>query len=231
MDEYEYADRMTRYLLRRLIGVYGRAKSLMPFDELNVLGYSRDMYREIYGLVRRNMRLLAVHYYAEHAGVSARQAARRITDDWVEDYLMGYDPVTGYVFRNEIERRGMRFAENVIAARIGVTGGTGRGGTDRPERPGEPGKPKEPGKRPGGRDPIEDGLKGVAGPVKQAAIGITDEAVRQAYRDKGIERVMWVAVNDGRRCHECSERNGKIYDIRLVPPKPHPNCRCWLVPA
>lgn len=66
--------------------------------------------------------------------------------------------------------------------------------------------------------------------VSQYAIDITDKAVEQAYLDNGVEKVIWVTLKDERRCEECRKRDGKIYDIAKVPPKPHIGCRCYLLP-
>lgn len=61
-------------------------------------------------------------------------------------------------------------------------------------------------------------------------IDITDKAVEQAYLDNDVEKVVWVTIKDERRCVECRKRDGKIYDIAKVPPKPHLGCRCYLLP-
>jgi len=60
---------------------------------------------------------------------------------------------------------------------------------------------------------------------------VTDQATLKAYQDSGVKRVNWNAVLDGRECETCKERDGKIYPIRSIPPKPHPGCRCWYSPA
>lgn len=65
----------------------------------------------------------------------------------------------------------------------------------------------------------------------QYAINVTDYAVIQAFKDAGVKKVQWVTVNDEKRCHECGSMDGKIYSIDEVPPKPHLNCRCRLIPV
>lgn len=65
----------------------------------------------------------------------------------------------------------------------------------------------------------------------QYAINATDEAIKQAYIDAGVEMVMWVTARDERVCDECGPRDGKIYSIDEVPPKPHWGCRCVLLPV
>lgn len=56
---------------------------------------------------------------------------------------------------------------------------------------------------------------------------VTDEASLKAYRDAGIKRVRWMTAGDERVCDTCRERDGKVYPIHAIPPKPHPGCRCW----
>ena len=57
---------------------------------------------------------------------------------------------------------------------------------------------------------------------------VTDESTLKAYRDAGVKKVKWHTVLDGKECETCKERDGKIYPINAVPPKPHKRCRCWL---
>ena len=60
---------------------------------------------------------------------------------------------------------------------------------------------------------------------------VTDQATLKAYQDAGVKRVKWNTVLDGRECETCKERDGKIYPIRSLPPKPHPGCRCQYTPV
>lgn len=63
----------------------------------------------------------------------------------------------------------------------------------------------------------------------QYAVEITDEANLQALKDSGEQEVVWMTEPDDRRCKECLKRDGQVYDIDKVPPKPHIGCRCYLV--
>ena len=55
---------------------------------------------------------------------------------------------------------------------------------------------------------------------------VTDESTLKAYRDAGVRRVRWVTAGDEKVCETCRERNGKVYSINAIPPKPHRRCRC-----
>lgn len=58
-----------------------------------------------------------------------------------------------------------------------------------------------------------------------------DEATLQAYQDNGVKKVRWVTAEDERVCEECQKRDGKIYPIDKLPPKPHYRCRCTFEPV
>ena len=77
---------------------------------------------------------------------------------------------------------------------------------------------------------VEKALKYWSRMVNQYAVEITDKAVIDAYIDNNVHKVIWVTVDDEKRCKECAKRDGEIYDIDDIPPKPHPNCRCILLP-
>lgn len=77
---------------------------------------------------------------------------------------------------------------------------------------------------------IDKAVRYWARQLSQYAIDLTDWSMLKAYKDVGVKKVMWVTVPDERRCEECLERDGVIYDIDEVPPKPHWGCRCWLRP-
>ena len=64
----------------------------------------------------------------------------------------------------------------------------------------------------------------------QFADEITDEVTLKAYRDAGVKKVRWVTAGDERVCETCRERNGKVYSINAIPPKPHRRCRCTFQP-
>ena len=63
------------------------------------------------------------------------------------------------------------------------------------------------------------------------AVEVTDQSTLKAFQDSGVRYVKWNTMNDGRECSTCKERDGKIYPIRSIPPKPHPGCRCWYTPT
>lgn len=97
---YEYTDQETRYLNKRVNATFGQT---MKFDELNVIQKSKDMYQELEDT--------AVAAYLR----IAKRKWPKATKKWLRLILAGYDPVTGYVFTHEMERKRARFAEGIIA--------------------------------------------------------------------------------------------------------------------
>lgn len=61
------------------------------------------------------------------------------------------------------------------------------------------------------------------------AVEVADQAVAQAREDIGIDEVMWCSEHDDKVCDHCWKLNGQVFHADAVPPKPHPNCRCWTV--
>ena len=78
---------------------------------------------------------------------------------------------------------------------------------------------------------IDKALKAVTRQIGWASVDIVDAAVLMAFRDAGVEEVMWNSEHDERVCEDCEDLDGQIFPIELVPDKPHPNCRCWLTPV
>ena len=60
---------------------------------------------------------------------------------------------------------------------------------------------------------------------------VTDESTLKAYRDAGVKKVKWITAGDEKVCETCRERNGKVYSINAIPPKPHRRCRCIFEPV
>lgn len=193
---YEYADKIVSYLNSQFIEMFGKLKSLVSMDELNVLQSVKEVYREADALARKMLYQIAVFAYENASG----EDISIITEQWLlEVVLEAYDPITKYSYVNEVERKCSRLFESILASEN---------------------KSAE----------IDSALRYWSAMVTQYSIITTDAATKQAYMDSGVEEVMWVSVKDDRRCKVCKSRDGKIYLIEEVPPKPHLGCRCYLVP-
>ena len=110
---FAYTDKAAATLNRQLIARYGRLKSLLSFDELNVLNEVNTVCRELYGIIRKTFVRLANRVYRD----ALRDGVLRdLDEEWVDAILNGYDPVSKYVFSHEYDRRRARLIESILAS-------------------------------------------------------------------------------------------------------------------
>ena len=64
----------------------------------------------------------------------------------------------------------------------------------------------------------------------QVAEEVTDAGNIEGIKIAGYKFVRWVSFHDAKRCAECRSLDGKIFPIDGIPVKPHPRCRCYVVP-
>lgn len=109
---YEQTDKVIRYLNKRFIRIFNKARVVLDMDELHILNHSHGMYEELLGVTTEQYLKLAKRTYRKYSAY----------EDWDMDmaWLLGlldeYDPVTKYVFLHEVDRKRARFAESVIAS-------------------------------------------------------------------------------------------------------------------
>lgn len=193
---YEYTDKVLTYLNKRFIKAFRGLKSILKFDEINAIKKKVDnCYEECYKETRARYRDIARHYYKTAGGKDEEDVIDYL---WIDKFLRSYDPITRYVFINEVDRKRARTFEAIVSTKSTAD--------------------------------IDTSVRLWAGQVKQWADNVTDQATVQAYKDQGIKKVKWNTEKDDRRCSTCYEREGKVYDIDHIPPKPHIGCRCWLTP-
>lgn len=110
-NPYQKTDKTIAYLNKQYSKLFSR---LTSFDELNVIEVSHEIYEEVLSLVEReSTRLVKAVYdsYSESHTISSADALA-----FVLALMMAYNPVTKYVYKNELERKRSRFAEGVIAS-------------------------------------------------------------------------------------------------------------------
>lgn len=73
---------------------------------------------------------------------------------------------------------------------------------------------------------VDAALRSISLMQRVYAVRVTDEAALKALRDDEEDLVRWIAEKDEKVCKVCRRRDGTVYDIELLPPKPHINCRC-----
>ena len=187
---YELTDIVIESIRKELIRDFSKLKSLLSYDELNVMSAAKAVYSKIDLYVRQMFLQLMQAVYKK---VTKRTCPYNYA--WLESFLLEYDEVSKYVYANEFERKRDRLAEALIAS------------TKKNEE-------------------IDAALRYLSFMLTAYAVRVTDQVVLMAYRDMGIDAVRWKAEKDNKTCTICKHRNGHIYDIEQVPPKPHLNCRC-----
>ena len=110
---YSNTDKTIQYLNNQITKLFRRS---MPKDELNVMQISHEIYDTAYEVAEREATRLAESVYRKY---------RRGNEDVVFDaasfvlaLILAYNPVTMYVFKNEIDRKRARFAEGVLASNV-----------------------------------------------------------------------------------------------------------------
>ena len=110
---YSKTDKTIQYLNNQIAKLFRRT---MPKDELNVIQISHEIYDNAYELAEREATRLAESVYRTY---------RRGNEDVVFDaasfvlaLILAYNPVTKYVFQNEIDRKRARFAESILASNV-----------------------------------------------------------------------------------------------------------------
>ena len=108
---YSKTDKTIAYLNKQYAKLF---RSVAAFDELNVISASHDIYNRIYTLVEQEAARLSEAVYKKY-----KREENEIEFDptaFVLALLLGYGPVTKYIFKNELDRKRARFAESLIAS-------------------------------------------------------------------------------------------------------------------
>lgn len=107
---YSKTDKVISYLNKQ----YGRLfRKVTSFDELNVINVSHEIYDEVLRLVEKeSTRLVKSVYGSYNSGTISDEEANA----FVLALMLAYNPVTKYIYKNELERKRARFAEGVIAS-------------------------------------------------------------------------------------------------------------------
>ena len=86
---------------------------MMAMDELNVLQNSKKLYTKLAKANRTAFLKLARQRYAD---ITREEDNETIALPWLLAILLAYNPVTEYVYENEVDRKRDRFAESMISS-------------------------------------------------------------------------------------------------------------------
>lgn len=205
--QYELTDLLITALTSELRREINRFE-VTGFDELNAPRVTRLTKEMVARLLKSNKRayLRIAKRATEEAAEEVNGVPISINDKYVDSMLAEYNPITGYLYLAEADRKRARLAEALIAAILI-----------------------------GSRVDYRTQLKKFAvlwkTQTQQYAIDTVDKTRIRTLKKNGIKFVRWETEKDDRVCEECKKRNGKIYPINAIPSKPHYGCRCWIVPV
>lgn len=116
--EYDYTvvDEELDYLYRQIASRFSALKSLLTIDEVNILGAVNDLYAELGRIIRKVLLAIAQYYYGYMWEDSEKEYTRWLDEQWIEDVLTGYDPMSKYIFVNEEDRKRARLVEALMAS-------------------------------------------------------------------------------------------------------------------
>lgn len=184
----------------------------MGFDELSAPRITKITKEMVSRLLKSNKReyLKIAKEATEEASndinaIGIKATPIPISEKYVDETLGEYNPVTGYLYYPEADRKRSRLAEALITAVI-------------------------LGLRPDYHKELKKFADLWHTQTLQYAETMVDKTRIKTFKKNGIKRVVWVSEHDNRVCEECKERDGKIYPINAIPTKPHYNCRCWIEP-
>lgn len=114
-NPYRLSDKALEILMERAVKRFEAAKSdasVAEFDELTVLSVVRDLYEEL----RRDNEEIFLELAQKCYEDSVPHGDDKPGYDWLLALLLAYDPVTKYVYQNEVDRKRERLAEALNAS-------------------------------------------------------------------------------------------------------------------
>lgn len=185
-----------------------RKLSLLDFDDLNVMDETEVLYEHFSVDIKAELRELYVARYTEvYEWLTGKYPKYDEIDELVEMYLAGLwdepNESTHYAFGPELKRKKEKAQEAIRAV---------------------PTKAQK-------QIEMDKASRYV---LQQSGFYVdiaSQDAEKKALTDAGIKKVKWNIYGDDRVCKTCYDRNGKIYEISKVPPRPHLRCRCYLTPV
>lgn len=226
-NPYDLSDQAIDLLNRKAIHRFREAQrqtALLDFDELSVIQICKDLYESLASDNKKAFLDLAIMAYNQaNKRRKADEEEEELFEFWLMDQVLGRpNDVTHYTYTHEVERKRDRLAEAVNSvSKFGAEKIT----VKKPEKTAKRSKAKKATTK---AMEFQRGLRLWAGMTKEYCDIVTAEATLKAFKDSGVKRVRWRTEDDDKVCPTCGPRDKKVYDIDKVPPKPHPNCRCWL---
>lgn len=110
MNPYQTADKVISYLIKRYQRLFRQARTT-SLDELNVIAVSHDIYDTALNETKQEMARLSRVVYERYGDREDFDGTA-----FVLALMLAYDPVTKYVYENEVDRKRARFVEGVLGS-------------------------------------------------------------------------------------------------------------------
>ena len=185
-----------------------RHNRLTLFDELNITGvrkHIKKLYKKAYEIIKTGftevLNDIAEEVYEEAVALGFEGNIEDLDETWIEEFFDEYNPVTKYVFSNEISRKESYLFEAIVADTVLR------------------------------HQSYLKAERLLANQVKQYGIDMDDSVAKTVYKAVGVKKVRWVAEKDSKTCSVCRELDSQVFDLDKLPSKPHHNCRCYFVPV
>ena len=108
-DFYAFTDKVLKYLRRYIIREFNRAEMQIRTDELNIIPKTVELYDRLYDEAIKAFLRIAKHKYKECDGTDTIEIA------WLMGLLKDANPITGYIFVNDEDRKRQYYTESLLS--------------------------------------------------------------------------------------------------------------------
>ncbi len=109
MNFYAYTDKALKYLRRFIVQEFDRAAMQIRMDELNVIPRTKELYDRLESEALKVFLRIARNKYKDCGGIDTLEMA------WLLGLLGQSDPLTGYIFLNDKDRKRQYYAESILS--------------------------------------------------------------------------------------------------------------------
>ena len=203
---FEYADRAIRDMNKRNLRLFDKLK-MLKFDELNSLSLVGKTYDESIRIAKRRYLMIATEAFIEALlllGYDREKAEEEAEDSITEDWLLDMMEEYDPTTLYQFLPEAERKKQRLVEALIASHD-----------------KGSE----------VDRALRLWTRQIAFYADKSVVDGTIDGYKDAGVTKVKWVTAQDEKVCRTCRERDGKIYPIGKIPPRPHYHCRCTWEPV
>ena len=119
-NPYQLSDQASKLLNRKAVRRFEAARrklALLKFDELNVIKTFKTLYRDLAADNKKAFTDLAIMSYEDAAGRELDDEEGELMALWLmSEVLDKPNPVTGYIYTNEVQRKRDRATESINAS-------------------------------------------------------------------------------------------------------------------